>query len=810
MSWVVQDSLTATCGDNQFGQPGVRPRITRIPIFPETDATRLAKTCVRLVCLALAMIGSLNWGSRGSAFDGLQVESGFGKVAKVGCWTPVRVVAPGIEVASAEVEALDPDGVRLSYPLNRVAKDVAWSGVFRSGRLDADWTVRLIGAEGRVVAEQRVSPRPDAVQRVTVAKQSVRIWAEIGFDKPLLETSDRWPLIQSDEWATLLKEEPRRTLGVNDMMIVRLGDWPEIASSPWACDGLDGILISSRMSLNPAAEVELIRWVRRGGHLVLSVTSDRAEFQATSWAKWLNQEIDVRERTRTSDMTGVESFAIQSRKIKVGAAVPVTILSPQQGRVLVTCTQGPLATQACVGFGTVTVCGLDLTKPPLLLWEGRPSFLKRLLLPRFEAVDSVASQDVTKLSQTGIGDLASQWRAAAIQLPGVSRPTLWEVLAWMLLYAVVIGPLDYVVVHKLFRRPHWTWWTMPIAVLVASLGTVWYAQAANGDAEPLTQLDLLDLDVSNHEARAQSWATTYSRENRLWRAEAGPSSIFRDSAPASGRPAAIVSWLGFPESASGGLYRSSGLELSRTVARTNWEHTQVDRIPIGRWSSKSLTAEVTWTPTVPLIEASFTSPFSGELNGSMTHHFPGVLEDWLVVFEDRVYRPDPRQGDDVTRWEPNVRWSPQGKTVNARVLRGFLTRAKRIKVKSDKKYITEDVLVEQHRYDPLSLEPADILQMLTLHEAAGGKGHTGLEHAGLSRLELTSRLPLGRAVLIARISQPTTEWVFNGTPREPTRSHSFVRALIPVKRQGDSDKSFRVLPNFDKSDEAPSTETKSP
>ncbi len=195
----------------------------------------------------------------------------------------------------------------------------------------------------------------------------------------------------------------------------------------------------------------------------------------------------------------------------------------------------------------------------------------------------------SSLSQSGITDLASQWRAAAIHIPEIARPTLWEALGLLLVYAAVIGPLDYLLVHKLLKRPHWTWATLPMLVAIASLGTVWLAQAANGNAANLTQLDVVDINASRQEeVIARSWATAYSSENTLWSVEAAPLHL------SANRPQRILSWLGFPENASGGMYRDSGFKMGQMVARSAEDRSSLHDLPIKAMVVKSLTSEMTW------------------------------------------------------------------------------------------------------------------------------------------------------------------------------------------------------------------------
>lgn len=750
---------------------------------------------------------------------GVRVDVGIDGYMKVGCWSPVFVEygttsaplsnplpeVPGrgdrtqsVDDEVCELEAIDSDGIRVVYPLRRQERDdgsAVWSGVFRTGRLDADLDVTLRAHDGKVLAQRHLSTRPESRQSITIGRQSVQVWAEVGFDVPMLD------------------ETPH-------LHVARWHEWPKLIEIPWSLDGVDGVVLSSHIPLTDSVASELQRWLRRGGQMLLSVTTDRDEFEQTRWAELLRDVLEVRERTRTNDLTGVESFTVFGRRIPVAKLTPVTIFTAKEGRVLVSCLEGTLVTRVSLGFGQVTAIGLDLTAPPMSRWDGRSAFLRRLLFRGADS-ESTKSAEGSRLSQSGITDLASQWRAAVIEIPEVARPSLWGVLGLLLTYSLVIGPLDFLLVHRLLRRPHWTWATFFILVAAASASTLWWARAVNGDAARMTQLDVVDIDVNRQEIISRSWATTYSTMNQLCRVEAEP--VRHETAPADSNTLARLSWLGFPENSPGGLYRPSGIDLGQIAYRASADQRGLDGIPLGQWSSKSLTSEARWTASQPIVECQLMSESANDLSGQIVHHFPFVLRDWLVAFEGRIFRPHPKAGEAATLWAPNRPWNPNSSDVYPREMKGFLTRTKVTKVLSKKKITSEDILIEQERYNPLDLDPADILQMMTLHEAAGGRAYTGLDHTSLRTMDLTPLLSLDRAVLIARVPEPQTEWRFNGTTRRPTRHHGFVRLLLPVKRPSTDSSGFRRLPKFENtqsiptpaSDENPNTtpvpsETKSP
>ncbi|RLT08423.1 MAG: hypothetical protein DWI21_07945 [Planctomycetota bacterium] len=735
-----------------------------------------------LLCLCVAAWMSLVWSSVAIADEPLSVRVGYDQSFKVGRWTPIVVENASPNARACEAIVTDPDGVGVAHPLTRQVADGAssltrWACVVRSGRLDGGLEVRVLGdgpvplQHRRLSASQVSKSSADDSDRSEFAaclslRQSDPVWLEIGTAIELLKP-------------------------ISGLHAIRSGAMPRAVEIPWALDGVDGIWVTSRVALSETARVELERWLRRGGHLVVTVATGIDEFQQTPWAGLLKSVVEPHGRSRTTDLSGIESFAVHGRKILGGnrTPVPITTLSRSDGQILAACLEGPYLTRSGIGFGLVTAIGIDPTAAPMSRWDGRTNFVRRLLLGTTNS-ESAKSSARSSLSQSGITDLASQWRAAAIHIPEIGRPTLWGALGLLLVYAAVIGPLDYLLVHKLLKRPHWTWASLPLLVAVASIGTVWLAHAANGDVPKLTQLDVVDIDSSRQEVVARSWATAYATENTLWHVEAAPTRL------SANRPQKILSWLGFPENASGGMYRDSGFDTGHAVARSAVDRSSLDGIPIAQWSSKSLTSEAIWVSETPLIESQLTSTVAGELDGPVVHHLPFDLLDWVVVFDKWIYRPHPRAGEAATIWRADQPWTPKDERNYGRELRGFLQRTVATKKQGKKGSVQEDVLVVKERYNVLNLDPADILQMLTLHESAGGKSYTGLDHHSLHAFDVTPLLSLDRAIVIARVAEPTTEWQFNGEARPPTRHHGFVRFLLPVRRIGDAS-GFRFMPKIE-------------
>jgi hypothetical protein len=141
-------------------------------------------------------------------------------------------------------------------------------------------------------------------------------------------------------------------------------------------------------------------------------------------------------------------------------ATPVPSLAGilDRGSVLGRSGDHVIAAQTGVGQGSVTIVGVD----PGQRWlAGTPTAvtLWRRLLPGATSgiVNPLTIQD------------DSQLVAALNNLPAVDLPDIGVLFGLLLLYILLIGPVNYVVLKRIDRR-EWAWITMPALVLVFAVG----------------------------------------------------------------------------------------------------------------------------------------------------------------------------------------------------------------------------------------------------------------------------------------------------------------------------------------------------
>jgi hypothetical protein len=725
------------------------------------------------------------------------IHVGLSGAFKVGRWTPLDAVVRSASPADLrlEVDAPDPDGSAVTYrsqPLNPAVAKGSGTGadsprlglLFKMGRLDGTLRVRVLDGE-RVLSTRsvRVSADPDADVRAPF-RQSVFLIANVQAPREMAAPASGKPDIKRiGRLLSAGNAIPSSAAGAATRTWTEVVDVELFEALPTrgdAYDSFDAVLLAERFDLDAPRSRALEEWVRGGGHLVISVGRDGNDFSKTPLASWL--PVKVQGTVKLRDLSPVESFCRQSSRIMGATDEPLDAarlsVVGERGQDLVPSLAGPLLCRVAYGLGRVTVFGLDLNTPQLAQWSAAGDLVQRL----FDLEESQARREQTvsnRLTQTGITELATQLDASLDEFPSVSRFTVWHVMGLLAALVLVVGPIDFVLVHKLLRRPELTWVTFPLMALVAAGCAVYWSTDAKGERMLLNQLDVFDVDAGSGWVRAHSYSLIYSPENRRFNVTAEADVRRPSQAPARAEQVSSrIGWHGRPEATFGGMYRTGGVEISRPGYAESAGSHELEELPIAVWSTKSLEAE--WSVQNPgLVDSQLESRGLGHLGGTLRHHFPGPIEDWIVAFGHQVFYPrlDP-ETERALPLLPDVPWAPQ--SASQRELSGYLTGATQTVVTSQIGHM-EEMRTEHSDYDPLNRDPLDILRMVTFHGEAGGSLYTGLQNGALRQFDWSPLLDLNRAVLIGRVRRPLTRWKVDGQAVEPDQSSTFVRIVLPVR-----------------------------
>ena len=700
---------------------------------------------------------------------------------KIGQWTPVFVeLATATPNAKLIIDSVDPDGNPTTFQTGQQIDDTHLYAEFRAGRIESEIRIRVVSESGETT-EHRIVPSESAALGFELTHYFVGVIGKsAGFSVLDPRNED--------------KQQLRETMDhLPPIRVIEIEDARNLPLQVHGWDSLDAIVMADDYDL-PAEQNEAMRqWVNNGGHLIVAAGNNSDRLVQSSVYKWMSSAISVDEAPqRIFELTGLESFAGRTNRIprsrsnRINAA---QVKKQSGGTILVNGRDGPLLLKVPFGFGQITFLAIDLNRAPLQKWKSLPLVCFRMLFSHLALRSDEERSQSSRLSRSGISDLATQLNSSQQSFGDVKRYSTWSVMGLVALYLLVIGPLDYLLVHRILRRPGLTWITFPVLAVAGSLLAINYADVSNGDQLQVRQLELLDLNVSsgNGLVRSQSTFTVYGPEARRYSVTAAP----KWPAAASASQSTRVSWAGIPENTFGGMYRPPGLALAAFPYSIVGENSCIENLPIQQWSTQQL--ETSWqsSSTIP-VQAQLKSSSIGLLNGFVEHNLPFEISDWLLAYENRVYRPAADGKFQI--FKPGAKWFPGNRRVQKRDLKSFLKGVQSKRVKRDQDNDTK-IVTQQRDYDPLNTDSDYIVRILTFHEQTGADQYTGLNNGPLRRMDFTRTVSLKRAILFGRISKPATDLMLDDSIAEPQNYDGFVRIVLPVE-VADSKGVFGELPEY--------------
>ncbi|MDA1213439.1 MAG: DUF4350 domain-containing protein [Planctomycetota bacterium] len=593
-----------------------------------------------------------------------------------------------------------------------------------------------------------------------------------------------------------------------DREVVVLSSPVQLPTFPAGYESLSVLVIAGDYQMDAARNAAVREWVHGGGHLVLSVASERDAYLSSRFIDWV--PCRIADEMMLRELSSLETYTKASARLRTTNRVPAVRLESSEGVTLASSIDGPILMRVPFGFGRVTMLGIDLNRPPLSEWEILPEFVEHISDLYQNNLSQAASDRFTRISSSNISDLSTQLLGAQERFPQIERTAIWMVIGWMVAYLVMIGFGDYLLVKYVFRRPEWTWFTLPFLVLVSVSLAAWGASRSNGNQVQVNMLDVIDLDAATQVMRVQNWSTLYSPETRRYRmgfdipaVELGAivspetnSELASQNIPDERKHVGVkVGWYGTPESSFGGMYRTGGFNLTQTRYSFTRDADEIENLPIPIWSAKTLYSQKSM-PATSLVDSHLVSTGMGQLQGTITHHFPAPLEDWFIAYGSRVFRPRIGLGLPAdlgsSALPPGRPWDPNGAGVFQRELKGFLTGT--IQVRSTTTGKSEHTILQQKAYDLDGHDAYTILKMMTFYEMVGGQDYTKLSNHQLDDMDLTHVMKLNRAVLFGQIKSPASSLVLDGKTENSQRHVTVVRIVLPVDQQLVE---RRELPSFD-------------
>jgi hypothetical protein len=451
-------------------------------------------------------------------------------------------------------------------------------------------------------------------------------------------------------YVTLGPKFPNLRLPSHDQQGTRfaeVGAWVSSSDLPTRWLGYDTIDVAilgtsqaaffNELVLDSRRRSALLEWVRRGGKIVLCVGQNQNLMQSSEeWQRFLPVEFTGMKQTNRANVQWPGSAVLDDLADPVRKqplAIATMKFKPERDvRTLATARleeggEMPLVVQAAYGSGRVTIVAADPDEVPFSRWKRQGDFWERVLRdggPKFAMPNR---SDGLVASETN-DSLARNLQSSLESLPQVPVISFSWIALLVLVYIVLIGPLDYLILKKIFKRLEWTWVTFPTIVLVASLGAYWTAHRLKGSEIRIQKVDLVDFDLIEHSATGWSWFSVFSPSQSDFHLSIEPSAAWRLKEPVSP-----------PDLTALGEARVGRQSLFRRSYRFDADAGSLHDVPISVWSVKSLQARWhSWLERSDLPLDVSLRLVGDEVTGRITSRLPVRLHGVTVFHRQHVYQ----------------------------------------------------------------------------------------------------------------------------------------------------------------------------
>jgi hypothetical protein len=440
--------------------------------------------------LALAAPGA------GAAEVRIDVQYGFGGVARANCWSPVTVELSNDGPERQGLLLLTPADRRIAaaYPKRgsfiRLPQGSRQRYTLFWGDLGPGGTTPIAMFSGFTSPEPSVNYLDNNQTLMVVAGFPP---GALGYLARVERTRlSRQPAGYSPQWSP-----PQQSVkGTIVPAHVQPRYLPESPLAYFQADLLVlGPLFASDMS--PGTQAAITSWVRIGGNLVIIGGADAARLNDPFFRNLL----PVEGLTASSVTLGT---ALRSFGISAGAPAAVTIGVPKPGaEVLAEAPGVPLIVRGRVGDGTVTFIAFDPTQAPVASSPG----LEKLWLPLFN------DRAFTYYSSI-IGSGAAFYNQVT-NIKQIKTPPLLMVIGFLGLYFLLLIPINHFLLARRKRR-ELAWLTTPVIVALFVAGAYAFGYNIKGPRLLVRQKTMIEAGEGAREGLAMSNFGVFSPARRAY------------------------------------------------------------------------------------------------------------------------------------------------------------------------------------------------------------------------------------------------------------------------------------------------------
>ena len=456
-------------------------------------------------------------------------------------------------------------------------------------------------------------------------------------------------------------------------------------------------------------------------------------------------------------------------------SIPIVQIEDVRGTVLVDNSNAknrkPLIVKTAYGMGKVIFVTFDLDSQKTTEWIGFPKLIENLISgarTERETTSSTTSRG-SSVSHFGYKDLIGQLRVPLDRFRDVQFVKFAMIALLIGLYILCIGPGDYFLLHKLFKKMELTWITFPLVSLIFCGLAIGISRATRPDTIKINQLEIIDIDTINGEVRGSVWGNLYSPTGQTCSIGLVKSHQLGFEIDSN-----LITWHGLPGNGVGGMTTTANPGLLKTKYEQSFKigengqtlNTEIEDLPLQVSSTKPIFA-TWWASIEPESRVQLNrDPRLTQLRGRVNYKLPFKLKNCRLIFENWAYVLE-------NPLNPGDTFDVQTGTTE-KSLRSILTRKVKLK-KSDRS--------ENSPWDPTDIRVNRIADIMMFYQASGGMAYTNLSHQYHSFTDMTDQLNLHRAILVGEVDEPGAILKVNGksTLAQYDQTTTVVRILLEVQ-----------------------------
>ena len=517
----------------------------------------------------------------------LAVHVGYQDVVKPGEWTPVTVDARN---TAAEVDGT----LEIQESLN------AQPGV--SGFTIYQQPISLAGGASKRVRVYLVEDTTGATVTARIISNGRAVASQ---DSVTSSTTSTLVGILSDQTSALDDFAAVHPGGIAARVVHLHAD--DIADSAIALRAFDILAIDDFATdgLTARQRAAIADFVEAGGNLLLGT--------GASWHKTL-----AGLPTAILPMAPRATLNVHAARAVGGQNIEVAFADAVSGQPWLSEGAVPLLLERGVGAGIVTMATFDWNQDPIAGWSGTKDLLRQVLArAAFGSGSSGANYpngiggpvQAFGSSQPSVAAKSSALAPVLGNLPGLDLPSLQLTAGLVLLYVLLVGPVNYLVLGAMRRRAL-AWVTVPLIAVIAASGAYGAGVLTKGRSVQTNQVAILHLQPGWDHAYQETYTGVIPPSRGDYQARiAGDRLLISPIANNNG---------GF----GGGNPGSIRVNLPTSAVTL----TGMTAFSLGGFGTESLTAAPQLTGHVQLL--------NGKLVGTIENHSDRTFTDALLIAGD--------------------------------------------------------------------------------------------------------------------------------------------------------------------------------